>query len=145
MATAYGYPSEIHTVHTQDGYILNVFRVPHGVNEGVKEGRPVAYVQHGIQGSGEDFIENSHDKSIIYLLADAGFDVWVGNSRGSYYSMGHETLDNTKAEYWNFTWVEMGRFDIPAVVEYILDHTGQEKLSYIGHSQGTTQLFVGLA
>ena len=87
------------------------------MNEGVKEGRPVAYVQHGIQGSGEDFIENSHDKSIIYLLADAGFDVWVGNSRGSYYSMGHETLDNTKAEYWNFTWVEMGRFDIPAVVE----------------------------
>lgn len=52
--------------------------------------------------------------------------------------MGHETLDNKKKEYWNFTWVEMGRYDIPAVINYILDHSGQEKLSFVGHSQGTT-------
>lgn len=39
----------------------------------------------------------------------------------------------------------MGRYDIPAEVDYVLKHTGQAKLSYVGHSQGTTQLFAGLA
>ena len=59
--------------------------------------------------------------------------------------MAHETLDIKSKEFWDFTWVEMGRYDIPAAVDFILKKTGQQKLSLIGHSQGTTQLFVGLA
>ena len=39
----------------------------------------------------------------------------------------------------------MGKYDTPAIVDYILEHTGEEKLSYIGHSQGTTQLFSALS
>lgn len=37
----------------------------------------------------------------------------------------------------------MGVYDQPAMIDYILNITGQEKLSYIGHSEGTTQMFIG--
>lgn len=37
----------------------------------------------------------------------------------------------------------MGLKDVPALIDYILAKTGQQKLTYIGHSQGTTQLFLG--
>jgi pimeloyl-ACP methyl ester carboxylesterase len=39
----------------------------------------------------------------------------------------------------------MGDHDIPAVTEYIIQHTGHKKIAYIGHSQGTTQLFYALS
>lgn len=37
----------------------------------------------------------------------------------------------------------MGLFDLPANINFVLKHTGQEKLTYIGHSQGTTQMLLG--
>lgn len=35
----------------------------------------------------------------------------------------------------------MGKFDLPAMIDYILKTTNQTKLTYIGHSQGSMQLF----
>lgn len=35
----------------------------------------------------------------------------------------------------------MGYYDVPAFIDYILAATNQEKLFYIGHSQGTTAFF----
>lgn len=37
----------------------------------------------------------------------------------------------------------MGTKDVPAFIDFILEKTGQSKLSYIGHSEGTTQFFIG--
>ena len=39
----------------------------------------------------------------------------------------------------------MGDNDIPAVIQYIIQETNHPKVAYIGHSQGTTQMFYGLA
>ena len=39
----------------------------------------------------------------------------------------------------------MGLYDLPASFDYITELTGYPKLAYIGHSQGTTQMFYGLA
>ena len=33
-------------------------------------------------------------------------------------------------------WDEMGLYDIPAELEYVLNVTGRQKLIYIGHSMG---------
>jgi lysosomal acid lipase/cholesteryl ester hydrolase len=38
----------------------------------------------------------------------------------------------------------MAQHDIPAVIEFILEKTGVEKLSFIGHGSGTTQMFAAL-
>jgi len=32
----------------------------------------------------------------------------------------------------------MGQKDIPAVLDYITVATGEEKIAFVGHSQGTT-------
>ena len=36
----------------------------------------------------------------------------------------------------------MGKYDIPAMIDQILDKTGQQKIFYIGHSMGTTGFMV---
>jgi pimeloyl-ACP methyl ester carboxylesterase len=38
----------------------------------------------------------------------------------------------------------MGIYDLPAMIDYVRDQSKQEKVSYIGHSQGTTEMFLAL-
>ena len=38
----------------------------------------------------------------------------------------------------------MGNYDIPAVIEYILNQTGQPKLIYVGHSLGSAMFFIAM-
>lgn len=36
------------------------------------------------------------------------------------------------------SWHEMGTMDLPAVIDYVLQTTGEKKLHYIGHSMGSS-------
>lgn len=71
-----------------------------------------------------------------YHLADAGFDVWMGNARGTRNSRKHITLDpddeKDKFPFFDFSFEEIGTKDIPAMVDYALRVTGQSQLHYIG-------------
>jgi len=43
-----------------------------------------------------------------------------------------------------FRFDEFGKFDVPAQIHYILQFIQQEKLSYIGHSQGTMSFWIAM-
>ncbi|KAJ1529665.1 hypothetical protein ONE63_006425 [Megalurothrips usitatus] len=81
-------------------------------------------------------------KGLAYLLADAGYDVWIANPRGNRYSMGHVEIPSSDEKYWQFSWHEMGEFDVPAVLDYVTAITDQERVPVVGHSMGNTMMMV---
>ncbi|KAJ8915906.1 hypothetical protein NQ315_015520 [Exocentrus adspersus] len=40
--------------------------------------------------------------ALAFLLYDAGYDIWLGNYRGTEYSEEHDSLNVTQKEYWNY-------------------------------------------
>lgn len=59
--------------------------------------------------------------------------------------MRHRNLDPQQLEFWQFSFHEIGLFDLPAMINYILSFTQKPSLFYVGHNQGATALFVLLS
>ncbi|KAM7381015.1 hypothetical protein PAMA_012044 [Pampus argenteus] len=140
----WGYLAEEHQVVTEDGFILTVNRIPQGLKHTAGQ-RPAVLLQHGLLAAGSNWITNLPNCSLGYVLADAGYDVWLGNSRGNTWSRKHQTLSPDQEDFWKFSYDEMALKDLPAVVNHILKVTGQEQIFYIGHSQGTTIAFIAFS
>lgn len=69
------------------------------------------------------------------------------NARGNDYSTGHLKYDRNghggeRRIYWDFSWHEIGFYDLPATIDYILQQTSYLRMHYIAHSQGVTSFFV---
>ncbi|KAM3959391.1 lipase 3 [Aphomia sociella] len=130
----YGYAVEKHELDTEDGYILTMFRIPRN--------GPIVFLMHGLLGSADDYVVAGPETGLAYLLADDGYDVWMGNARGNKHSRQHINLRPSDALFWDFSWHEIGSYDLPAMIDYVLTLTNKSSLKYIGHSQGTTSFFV---
>ena len=74
------------------------------------------------------------DYPLPVKLLNEGYDVWVGNMRGTQYSRKHTTLDSSdvNSDYWKFSWAEKGVLDVPAAIKKIKSVTGVDKVDYIG-------------
>lgn len=64
-------------------------------------------------------------QSLAFTLADAGYDVWLGNYRGNKYSCKHQWLRPSQQEYWDFSLDEIAQEDLPACINYITQLTGE--------------------
>lgn len=105
-------------------------------------------------------------RNSAFLLADAGFDVFLINHRGGTYSKRHVSLKPWQNKFWQWTWAtftnlfklinfplralgrcfpvhhhfsidEMAKYDCPAAIDKVLELSGKEKTYWIGHSMGT--------
>ncbi|KAJ2784559.1 cholesterol esterase [Coemansia javaensis] len=157
----WGYPHEDHLVETRDGFVLGIHRITGpraaGDDDDDDNGRraaaaaappakPVVLFWHGFMLSSECFVCHPDWVNILpFRLAEAGWDVWLGNSRGNKYSYKHIRYAPTDARFWNFSIDEIATIDVPTTVDYILAETGAPSLTYIGFSQGTAQMFMALS
>lgn len=96
-------------------------------------------MQHGLNCSCTDWILNDKN-SLAFILVDHGYDIWMNNTRGNRYSRHHQFLDPDldKKQFWDYSFEDMGKYDLPALFNYVLMKTGVKTVTYIGHSQGTT-------
>jgi len=102
---------------------------------------PPVYLQHGFLDSAATWVMGTPEESLGFILADAGFDVWLGNTRGNLYCLNNKYYSNETQEFWDFSWDEMAAYDLPAKLQYVSSSTGGQAVNYIGHSEGTLIAF----
>lgn len=94
--------------------------------------------------------------SLALLLADLGFDVWLGNCRGNTYSKRNTRFSKDDARFWDYSFHEMAQYDLPAVLDYVLEvkrtenryhdvRVDSHQVIYVGHSMGTSMAFAMLS
>lgn len=124
------------------GYYLFLFRIPKGKNCNGTIAEPPVLMMHGLLMSADAWLDAGPSAGLAFLLADACYDTWVGNVRGNYYGRRHRSLSpDTDSEFWDFNTEQMGVYDLPANIDYVLNHTGSKDLMFIGFSQGCRQVF----
>ncbi|KAF2353434.1 AB-hydrolase lipase domain [Trinorchestia longiramus] len=143
----YGYPAEVHDIRTTDDYVLTLHRIVGPQQDGSGHPTPTStdeqksvLLVHGFGSSSADFVIGGPDSALGFMLADAGYDVWLGNFRGNSYSKRHTSLKRDQTKYWQFSLDDLARRDVPAMVDHIIKTTHRPKIFYIGHSIGATVL-----
>ena len=64
--------------------------------------RQVVLLMHCVMCSSINWLMNNRNNTLAYLLADAGFDVWIANVRGNTYSQVHTNYTSEDKNFWDF-------------------------------------------
>lgn len=106
---------------------------------------PMVFMQHALMDSSAGWLLLGPKRSLALQLADAGFDVWLGNSRGNRYSRNHTQLSPDEpgagTKFWAYSWDDMAQFDLPSSINYSMQVSRQSSCVYIGYSQVTSKTF----
>ncbi|XP_011860684.1 PREDICTED: lipase 3-like [Vollenhovia emeryi] len=145
LVEQYGYPAEEHNVTTEDGYNLKIHRIPGSPLLNNTKKKEIVFMLHSMLVSSDYWVIYGPSKDLAFLLADQGYDVWIGNMRGNSYCRSHVNMTIYDPKFWQYSFHEVGTKDLPAMLSYILNYTKQKDLYYIGHSMGATSLFALLS
>jgi hypothetical protein len=117
-------------VRTADGRDLTL----HHIRGAAEPTEGPVLLLHGTGVRAEIFYGAPVAHSLVGALIEAGFDVWVGNWRGS--------IDLPECEY---TLDEVARFDHPALIAAVRAETGADTLKAVVHCQGSTSFALACA
>jgi hypothetical protein len=115
---------------TYDGHDLTLHHIR---GEAEPTAGPVLLV-HGTGVRAQLFYGAPMARSVVDVLVEAGFDVWVGNWRGS--------IDLPECSY---SLDEVARYDHPALIATVLRETGASTLKAVVHCQGSTSFALAVA
>uniref|UniRef100_A0A182NPN3 Lipase n=1 Tax=Anopheles dirus TaxID=7168 RepID=A0A182NPN3_9DIPT len=167
LIEAADYPIEKHVLTTSDGYILKLHRIPDPHQfESNEQGttkdpdapddellrfgpsklfRGTVLLVPGVFSTAADFVVTGPENGLAFVLADAGYDVWLANVRGSRFSRKNVHKSVADSEFWDFSFHEIGTIDLAAIIDYVMRETNAPKIFFVGHNQGMTDLFVLLS
>ena len=94
-----GFKYEEYYVTTLDGYIISLWRIPDYLDESLntaKKPKPPVLFLPGMMAASYNWVDNWPEKAPAFIAAQAGYDVWLGNPRGTDPSRGHTKLDADK-------------------------------------------------
>ncbi|ERL86264.1 hypothetical protein D910_03673 [Dendroctonus ponderosae] len=134
----YGYPLETHQVETEDGFTLILHRIP--ASKSISKNNPAVLFAPPLMSSSIDWVNHGSNYSLGLLLSDLDYDIWLLNPRGTRYSMTHNTLNSTQKKFWSYSFHEKGYYDTAVSIDYVLNLTGQQKVTVVGYSEGTSAL-----
>ncbi|XP_060532071.1 tear acid lipase-like protein [Cylas formicarius] len=127
--------TENYSLTLDDGYIITVFRV---YNE-ITQNTPIV-LGHGSLTNPICWMFSGNN-SLSYVLGNKGYDVWMVSFRGTSYSNEHVYLSSKDHKYWQFTFHQMGIYDLKSTLDLVYNTTNQKAI-YIGYSMGTTNSYV---
>ncbi|KAK9328380.1 Alpha/Beta hydrolase protein [Lipomyces starkeyi] len=143
-ASLVGLRAQQFEIVSPDRFVLQLFRIydPSELEERKKSRYPVLLI-HGLLQSAGAFCVNEGD-SLAFYLCKSGYDVWLGNNRCGF---DYKHLDSSynDARLWEWDVRDMATKDVPSFINFILEKTGHQKVGLVGHSQGTTQVFLALS
>lgn len=120
-----------HTVKTDDGWGVQVFRY---TPKSDGRGEPILLC-HGAFANHHNF-DIPSGGSMAEYLSEAGYDCWLMDYRGDKSSKPATGKSRRSAEIDDYI-----TEDIPAVIDFILNHTGYAELHAVGHSLGGMLLY----
>ncbi|KAG8135369.1 hypothetical protein E2320_008399, partial [Naja naja] len=94
----WGYPAEEYEVLTEDGYYLTLNRIPGHTNSS----KSSVLMLHCSTMEGSVWIAKLPHQILGFILADAGYDVWIGSARGTSWCRRHQHFSIDQEEFWNF-------------------------------------------
>ena len=119
----YGYEWTPYEVVTEDEWHLTLFQVTrqHGMHGIERNAAPPVLVMPGSFSDATSWLESAQDGTPMPLqLFDHGYDIWLGNNRGTRYSNYNPLFPKDCEDKWDFSWAEMGEYDIPAMIDLII-------------------------
>jgi hypothetical protein len=125
-----GLRRRILAVRTEDDRDLTI----HNIRSEAEPTAGPVLLQHGTGVRANLFYGSPMPRSIVDVLVAEGYDVWLGNWRGS--------IDLPECDY---TLDEVARFDHPALIATVLRETGAQTLKAIVHCQGSTSFALACA
>jgi lysosomal acid lipase/cholesteryl ester hydrolase len=91
-----------------------LFRILPEEGDNRKDKQPI-FLQHGIASDSASWVTTGSLDTVYnifllvilgacagFILADEGYDVWLGNHRGTPNSQEHTKYKSSDSEYWNF-------------------------------------------